>query len=112
MSYEMRITRAATSGAFSLAGLKSSPMLEAQTIRCGLSSFRTYQSVLLPAIHNHVIVEIQMADNKTEHRADKGKVAEDRKKAPEAGQKGSERTQGGHQETQPSQSGEKRKDGG
>ena len=32
MSYEMRITRAATSGTFSLSGPKSPPMLEAQTI--------------------------------------------------------------------------------
>jgi general stress protein YciG len=53
-----------------------------------------------------------MADNKTEHRSDMDKVAEDRKKAPEAGQKGSQRTQGGHQETQPSQSSEKGKVGG
>jgi general stress protein YciG len=53
-----------------------------------------------------------MADNKTEHRGDMGKVAKDREKAPEAGQKGSQRTQGGHQETQPSQSGEKGKVGG
>jgi general stress protein YciG len=53
-----------------------------------------------------------MADNRTEHRGDMGKVAEDRKKAPEAGQKGAQRTQGDHQETQPSQSSEKGKDRG
>jgi general stress protein YciG len=53
-----------------------------------------------------------MAGNKTEHRSDMDKVAEDRKKAPEAGQKGSQRTQGDHQETQPSQSSEKGKVGG
>jgi general stress protein YciG len=53
-----------------------------------------------------------MADNRTEHRGDMGKVAEDREKVPEAGKKGSQRTQGGHQEIQPSQSGEKGKDGG
>jgi general stress protein YciG len=53
-----------------------------------------------------------MADSKTAHRGDMGKVAEDRKKAPETGQKGSERTQGGHQETQRSQSSEKGKAGG
>jgi uncharacterized protein len=53
-----------------------------------------------------------MADDKTEHRGDMGKVAKDREKAPEAGQKGSQRTQGGHQETQPSQSSEKGKVGG
>jgi general stress protein YciG len=58
------------------------------------------------------VEEIQMTDNKTEHRGDMGKVAKDREKAPEAGQKGSQRTQGGHQETQPSQSGEKGKVGG
>ena len=53
-----------------------------------------------------------MADNKTEHRSDMGKVAkEPEKKAPEAGQTGSQRTQGGHTETQPSQSSEKSKVG-
>ena len=53
-----------------------------------------------------------MADNKTEHRSDMGKVAKDpEKKAPEAGQTGSQRTQGGHTETQPSQSSEKGKVG-
>jgi len=53
-----------------------------------------------------------MADNKTEHLDDMGKVANDREKAPEAGQKDPQRTQGGHQETQPSQSSEKGKDVG
>lgn len=54
----------------------------------------------------------KMTDNKTEHRGDIGKVAQDSEKAPEAGQKGHQRTQGGHQETQPSQSREKGKAGG
>ena len=56
--------------------------------------------------------QIQMTDNKTEHRGDMGKVAKGREKAPETGQKGSQRTQGGHQETQLSQSSEKGKVGG
>ena len=48
----------------------------------------------------------QMADNKTEHRGDMGRVAKEPEKKAPAGQKGSQRTQGGHTETQPSQSGQ------